>query len=394
MVLLLTSSPQKLLAFQDFLSLMNKKPLTNGSADMALAKVKGIHRVKKRLATGDVTEHHYAWRGGPRFWSSDSGIPKEGPQYWGAYHAIVTESRPSHGLFRDVLKQYLESPEFRKLAPRTQADMRKSIERSPFDKNGKPRRDMGIDAQFGDAPLNAFNRREIRTLAYRWRDAFTPRAADKIVSHLSAILSWAFDRNIIAHHHILGMTKVYSADRADITWTEEEIAAILTIAPEWVQRILIAASETGLRPGDLRLLSRAHIQKTPKGRRIVLRTGKRNRMVSIPVTQKMGELIDATPKDRFLLLVNSENRQFSKADHLGRAVSLYRDKAGVRRELHLYDARGTAATRLYAAGATLQEIGLAMGWAPAHAARMIETYVHLNPSISDDLLIKLARDRA
>ena len=361
---------------------------------MALAQVKGIHRVKKRLASGEIVEHHYAWRGGPKFWTSASSVPKEGPGYWIAYNDALTTARPSHGLFREILTAYLGSPEFRKLAPRTQADIRGSIERPAIGRDGKPRRDMGIDAQFGDAPIAAFNDRKIRTLAYRWRDAFTPRTADKVVAHLSAIVSWAFERNILNHHHILGMNKVYAANRADITWTEDEIDAVLETAPEWVRRILIAATETGLRPGDLRQLTRGHVQKTPKGRRIVLRTGKRKRMVSIPVTPRMGQLIDETPRGQMLLLVNSEGKQFSHPDHLGRAVSTYRDKAGVRKELHLYDARGTAATRLYAVGATLQEIGLAMGWAPAHAAKMIETYVHMNPSISDDLLFKLARDPA
>lgn len=361
---------------------------------MALPNVKGIHRVKKRLASGETVEHHYAWRGGPKFWTSASSIPKEGPAYWAAYNDTIRGQAPAHGLFREVLIDYLGSPEFKRLAPRTQADIRKSIERPAIGPDGKPRRDMGIDAQFGDAPLQAFNDRKIRTLAYRWRDAFTPRSADKIVAHLSAIVSWAFERNILAHHHILGMNKVYAANRADIVWLEDEIEAILTVAPEWVRRILIAATETGMRPGDLRQLTRGHVQKTPKGRRIVLRTGKRKRMVSIPVTPRMGELIDATPKDQLLLLVNSEGKQFSHPDHLGRAVSIYRDKAGVRKELHLYDARGTAATRLYGIGATLQEISLAMGWAPAHTAKMIEIYVHMNPSISDDLLMKLARDPA
>lgn len=283
---------------------------------MALVKIKGINRVKKRLASGEIVEHHYAYRGGGKFWTSASGIPKESPAYWAAYNQTIAEERPSHGHFREVLRAYLESPEFRKLAPRTQADIRKSIERSPFDKAGKLRKDCGIDAMFGEAPLAAFNDRKIRTLAYRWRDSFAPRTADAIVAHLSQIVSWAVERNILVHHHILGMNKVYASDRADITWTEDEIAAVLEVAPEWVRRILIAATETGMRPGDLRQLSRAHVQKTPYGRRIVLRTGKKKRMISLPVTARMGELIDATPKGQMLLLVNSEGNQFSHADHL------------------------------------------------------------------------------
>lgn len=30
-----------------------------------LVKLKGVHKVKRRLADGSVKEHIYAWRGGP-----------------------------------------------------------------------------------------------------------------------------------------------------------------------------------------------------------------------------------------------------------------------------------------------------------------------------------------
>lgn len=353
---------------------------------MVRVDVQGIHRVRKTLASGKAVEYHYAWRGGPRFWRSDEKVPLAGPDYFAAYRSALETRSPSRGLFREVIIAFLESPEFRKLKERTQIDMRRSI----YHPNG-------IDAKFGGGPVGIFNRPEIRTVTYAWRDQFKPRQADHMIAHLSRIISWAQDRGRVQQHYLKDMTKLYESNRADLIWNADEIEAVLAEAPPWVQRILIAATETGMRPGDLRRLTRGHVQKTPQGRRIVIRTGKRNRMVSIPVTRRMDELIDDTPAGQMLLLVNSQGGQFRNGDSLGIALRPYRRKAEtkglVRPELHLYDARGTAATRLFEADASLREIALTMGWSPQHAAKMIETYVHMNPSVSDDLLLKLARER-
>jgi hypothetical protein len=39
--------------------------LINGGTAVRV-RLNGIHRVRKRLATGQVRIYHYAWRGGPR----------------------------------------------------------------------------------------------------------------------------------------------------------------------------------------------------------------------------------------------------------------------------------------------------------------------------------------
>lgn len=74
---------------------------------------------------------------------------------------------------------------------------------------------------------------------------------------------------------------------------------------------------------------------------------------------------------------------------LGDAVSEWRDRLNIRKELRLYDARGTAATRLLEAGADLKEIATHMGWSLKHAAEVIERYVALSADMSDSLAEKL-----
>lgn len=81
-------------------------------------------------------------------------------------------------------------------------------------------------------------------------------------------------------------------------------------------------------------------------------------------------------------------------NYLGDAVSTWRDKLKIRKDLRLYDARGTAATRLLMADATLKEIATAMGWSIKHAAQVIERYAALSPEMSDGVADKLARGKA
>lgn len=365
---------------------------------MARVEVKGIHRVTKTLAGGRTVEYHYAWRGGPRFWSSCDGHGAGGPDYWKAYRDAIEDRNPSKGLFRgEVILPFLASRDFQNLAERTRKDYRRSL----YMKGG-------IDVKFGDAPAAVFKRPEVRRIVYDWRDSFaSPRVADHAKTHLVTMVNWAVERGILPTNHIAGMKNIYKVDRSELFWTDAEIEAFcagipghVDPAPAYLQRILITATETGLRPQDQCVLARSHIKTTPQGRRIQIRTQKRRRVASIPVTPRMAEIIDATPRDRLIILVGERGRPYSKSAYMGRQVARRMDEiaegakaAGIpspiRAELHFYDCRGTAATRLFEADATVREIALHMGWSVETAARMIQKYAAMNPETADSVLVKL-----
>lgn len=348
-----------------------------------MIRLRGINRVRKRLASGAVVEIHYAWRGkgAPAFWRSDSGIAEGSAQYIADLAAATPQGEAARGLFREVIQAFLRSQEFTALAPRTQSDMRTSI--------NHPK--SGIDRKFGGGPMGIFEDHRIRRTVLEWRDTIGGKTGDDRLRHLQRLLSWAIDRGMIRSNHLRDIASVYRSSRAAILWTPEEIAAFVAGAPSAVGRILVAASETGLRPGDLLMLSRQHIHPTPHGQRIVIWTKKRGRLASIPVTPAMAALIATTPPGQDRLLVNQSGAPYSHENYLGDAVSAWRDKLKLRRDLHLYDARGTAATRLLEAGADLKEIAVHMGWSIKHAAEVIERYVALSPAMSDTLAAKLAR---
>ena len=354
--------------------------------------LRGIHRIRKRLADGSVREYHYAWRGGPMFWRSDDTVKPGSPQYLAALADKTPRAEHARGKLRSVILAYLESSEFKRLAPRTQADIRTSIYHGT----------TGIDAKFGAAPVETFNDPRIRGQVLKWRDKIGGKTGDVRMRHLQAIVAWALDRGLLSFHHLQRVKSVYRSRRADMIWTDAEIDAFVAGAPAHVGRILIAGTETGLRPGNLVQLSRFHIETTATGRRIVITARKNARIISVPVTARMGALIDQTPKNETIILRGQRGRPYTHEDYLGDAVSDWRDrinaaakKAGkpepIRSSLRLYDARGTAATRLLQADASIREIATAMGWSIKRANEVIEHYVALHPDMADSLGAKIDR---
>lgn len=104
-------------------------------------------------------------------------------------------------------------------------------------------------------------------------------------------------------------------------------------------------------------------------------------------------LIESTPKEQAHFIVNKDGHPYEHENYPGDAASQRRDRLGIRPELRLYDARGTAATRLLLADASLKEIATCMGWSIRHAAEVISRYAALSPEMSDGIAKKLEAAR-
>lgn len=341
---------------------------------------KGVHRVK-RVRRNDVIWHFYAWRGGPKFWTDATRYPTD-PAFHVAYAEAIKRPAPRRYMTSHMVDNFLDSPHM-PASERTRQDYRKWA--------------LRFAEAFKDDPAAIFEEPDSRREVNEWRQqwAHSPRQFDYAGTVVTRILNWAWkDAGVIAQHHCAGFTKVYEVDRSEIVWTPAQRDAVCAIAPEWVCRILTAACETGLRAGDLIRLSRAHIEETPRGRRIRVRTNKRKRAATIPVTRAMAAVLDATPRDRLLILTNARGNALT-VHRASEGLRQWRDKAGLTPaalgyELRLHDARGTAATRLLNADLSLAEIATHMGWSIRHAAQVIEHYARVSPDETDAVLVKLA----
>mgnify|MGYP003674209253 CR=1 FL=1 len=345
--------------------------------------LKGVHRVRKTLADGTRVEYHYAWRSGPRIWDQSKLYGQNSIEYVEAFRAALNAHTQTKGTFQDIVDAFFASSEFLALGDRTKKDHWYSVAR-----------DGGIEAEFGKAPISAFEDRRIRPQILKWRDQYAPGTGDRLISTMQRIVSFAYERGLLSEHHLLRVKKPKKSNRAGIIWTQAEIDQFVEGAPRYLGRILVAAVETGLRPGDLQILCRKDIERTKGDHgRIMLRTKKSrgNKYASIPITRSLAALIDTLPDNQERIIVASDGANFNNPDSMGRAISKWRDILGIRKELRLYDARGTAVTRLVRAGCTLSELATHMGWSFQHAAQMLEKYAALDPDMADGILEKVER---
>jgi hypothetical protein len=100
-------------------------------------RLKGIHRVGKRLANGRVQTYYYAWRGGPRL----VGEPGS-PEFISSYFRAHNERRRNvEETLKGVIADFQVSSEYQRLSSSSRREYLRYF--------------ALIEAAFGDMPLNA-----------------------------------------------------------------------------------------------------------------------------------------------------------------------------------------------------------------------------------------------
>lgn len=334
-----------------------------------------IHPVRRVTKSG-VRFHFYAWRGGPKFWQDTVRYPNV-PEFFQAYAEVTARPKPAKYMTPDMVDDFLSSTAIPK-GERSRLDIRKW--------------GLRFAEHFKDAPAVIFEDRGSRGAVNAWRALWkhSPKQHDMAGVHAVRILNWAVQEGKLSEHFCHKLHRLYEVDRSEIVWTPADRETFNAVAPEWVRRILCAACETGLRPADLIKLTPAHVEDTPLGRRLRVRTNKRKRLAHIPITPALAEVIDSTPKNRLLILTNASGEALTP-HRASEGVRQWRNKAKLSDDLRLYDARGTAATKLLNAGLSLAEIANHMGWSIRYAANVIEHYARVSPDETDAVLVKLAQ---
>src|SRR5262245_29954513 len=109
---------------------------------------------------------------------------------------------------------------------------------------------------FGDMPIGALNDPAVRKVftGYGRKVAETSgaREADMRLAVISAMLTWAVENHDgVTINHLKGFRHRYHADRSEMIWTSEHVAAFMVVAPIEMQRAMILALHSGQRQGDL-----------------------------------------------------------------------------------------------------------------------------------------------
>ncbi len=301
--------------------------------------LKGIHKVKKRLANGEIKVHFYAWRGGPAI-HAKPGTPEFVYAYNEAHNSI---RQPQTGTLMTIIADYKASPEYTRLAQSTRRSYSLYIKL--------------IEDAFGDLPLAALTDRRVRGDFKTWRDSFaaTPRKADFAWTVLARIMSFAKDRGMILTNPCEKGGRLYVADRTDKVWGEQEIGAVLAVASPEIKLAVVLALWTGQRQGDLLRLPWSSYD----GTHVRFRQSKTGRRVTMPAGMPLKVLLDGAERRSPLILTNSRGRPWT-SDGFRTSWSKTCARARVS-ALTFHDLRGSAVVRLALAEATVPQIAIFTG---------------------------------
>lgn len=335
---------------------------------MPRLRLKGLHRVKVKLADGRRVVYCYAWRGGPRV----EGEPGT-PAFFAAYNeAVASVTRPTKGTLQDLIDAYQTYDEFTKLAPRTKADYVKKIRL--------------IERKFGTFPLVALPAPKTRGVFKDWRDDLarkSKRQADYAWVVLARIFSRAKDRGNISVNPCEKGGRLYDGSRAELIWTDDDEAAFLASAPAHLRLPLLLALWTGQRQGDLLRLPWSAYD----GTHIRLRQGKTGERVTIPVGAPLKAALDAAIRQGPIILNSTDKRPWT-ADGFSSSWRKATKKAGIARTFH--DLRGTAVTRLAGVGCSVAEIATITGHSLADVHEILDAhYLARDPTLAESAIRKL-----
>ena len=292
------------------------------------------------------------------------------------------------GTFNNLVRLFTLSAEFDKtLAPSTKAEYRRML--------------MKAESKFGDMPIAALDDPQVRRDFMDWREKVArssgEREADNRLSAISAMLTWAIDRGHITANYLRGFKRLYHADRSEIIWLPEHIAAFMAVASIEMQRAMILALHTGQRQGDLLRLP----WSSYNGTSITLRQGKAKRgrtlgpPVPVPCTAALRRMLDGMERTSPLILTTKTGQSFKKR-YFARLWDETATAAGLEKvmlpsfdepvRLHFHDLRGTTVTLLSESGSTPQQIAPITGHSLKTVHRILERYLARTSGLAEQAI--------
>jgi integrase len=330
--------------------------------------LKGIHKVKRRLASGETRMHFYAWRRGPAIHAKPGT-----PEFIQAYNDAHARNRqPATGTLMSIIAEYKASTDFTRLAPSSRRMYLTYLRL--------------IEEEFGDLPLAALADRRVRADFKNWRDSFstTPRKADYAWTTLARLMSFALDRGTIASNPCEKGGRLYVADRTNKVWGETEIAALLAVASDEIKLALVLALWTGQRQGDLLRLPWSGYD----GSCLRFRQSKTGRRMVMPAGAPLKALLDAAERRSPVILTNSYGRAWT-ADGFRTSWSKACRRADIS-GLTFHDLRGSAVVRLALAEASVPQIATFTGHSLKDVEAILDAhYLGRDVQLAEAAVLKL-----
>ncbi|MBD9510048.1 tyrosine-type recombinase/integrase [Ensifer sp. ENS10] len=343
-----------------------------------LVKLKGIHKVKRRLASGEVRVHYYAWRGGPKMEAEPNT-----ESFAAELLKHRAESAPAEvKTLDDLIDTFQKSPAFSALAEKTQDAHKHSFKE--------------IRKEWPKLPLKLTQQRGMKAMIRKWHHTFSanPRKADQMLFSLSRVFTFGIDEETIEKNPCTGINRLYTGSRKESVWTPELIALFRAKAKAHMLLAFEMAIHTGQRQGDLLSLT----WKQYDGTHLSFQQGKTKKRVRVKVHSKLKAMIDALPKDKMRIMNNSRGRPWTKdgfkTSWAKECARLNKESDGVQIEgVTFHDLRGTFITERRREGSTTEQIASITGHSIAEVGRVLEKhYLATDQQTSDAVILRMEKN--
>lgn len=362
--------------------------------------LKGAHRAVKRASSG-VYIRWTAWRGqgapvigSYRGETERQALALEKADARGRAQAYVeaVKGAKAGATVADLLLEFEASADFKRLAASTQTQWGYALR---YLRAG----------DVGRLPVKALAATQAHAKLVEWHEELAQergaRAADYQVQVLRRALAWACKRSRAPANPAEGIEGLWRADRSDLIWEPEHLAAMRAAAARLIAGAKQAATRaqlqaaldvldiarlTGMRRDDLSAHSWDEVRQgegavvyTPrKAERRARSSGKAAMPVVVPILPELAEIYDRLRPDPAAAVqspwvIRSSRGGRYTANALGTIVGDLARAAGVDR--HLHDARGTFVTLMRSAGVSREEVADMVGWEVAQLKRIERRYL-------------------
>ena len=322
---------------------------------MARKRESGLNVSRKRLADGTVREYFYDRRTG-----APLGTDREAAALRVAEDAAsATASALPPGSLAALIVEYLGTPEYRRLAPRTQKLYRGYLDAM--------RRD------FGDLPIRGIRPSTIERI--KLANESQPRKANQIVALFRILLGMAVRRDYLDSNPALRPGRLPTTPRSEV-WSTAEEDAFLAAARPSLRLAGMLLLYTLQRPGDVLAMTKGQVSERGGRMFIRLRQEKTGTLLDVPVHNRLAPLLASRTDETTggMLLVPSPTGLPWAYRNFARAWDAAVATAGVEHRQRR-DLRRTGIVRLAEAGATTPQIAALSGHGIDYCQRIIDTYL-------------------
>lgn len=266
-------------------------------------------------------------------------------------------SGPSEGSVGWLVKSYLASPGFAKLADKT--------------KSGYLQHLKLIEDTFGDLSVSAIDRRVVITFRDRFADR--PYWGNAILRTLRVLLKHAVNLGLLEINPAKEFEQLQAPSRSQV-WTHDQERAFVAKAHELSMPSMALGFALGVytaqRLGDILRLPWSKYD----GEWIAsVRQRKTNVILDVPVLSPLRSSLEAIPRQSPLILTTERSRPY-KQDHFQHRFRRIADLVGCK-ELQFRDLRRTAVVRMGEAGLDATQIAQITGHTYDHTLTILETYL-------------------